>query len=168
MKPALKQQRTAMTFIELIVVIAIIAVLASMLLPALSKPPHSYRPRFPCSFNLNEIGRAYRLWADDHNGHIPSTETMSNGGWKERLDSPGQGTYCWTNFAIMANELGKSREILVCPADERRHPVLVDKNGYWIEWRQNDFMDNSTLSYFVGVGAQPEFPGSSGKCVPKS
>jgi hypothetical protein len=50
----------------------------------------------------------------------------------------------------MANELGQSPKLLVCPADERR-PAKDFKT---------DFKDNTHLSYFVGVSANDVFPQS--------
>jgi prepilin-type N-terminal cleavage/methylation domain-containing protein/prepilin-type processing-associated H-X9-DG protein len=65
----------AFTVIEVIVVMAIVAVLASLLVPAVSRAKaHAYNTA--CMNNLRQLGIATRLYADDHQERLPSAEIL--------------------------------------------------------------------------------------------
>ncbi|HTL56419.1 MAG TPA: prepilin-type N-terminal cleavage/methylation domain-containing protein [Candidatus Limnocylindrales bacterium] len=67
---SINRNRRAFTLTELLVVIAVIAILAALLLPALSSGREKAR-RTACLSNLREIGVAVTLYASDNNGSIP-------------------------------------------------------------------------------------------------
>ncbi len=147
MKQSTRRAPCAFTRIELVVVVAVIAVLVSMLLPAFKRP--KIRDGMSCMNCLKEIGTAYRLWAGDHGDLVPSQQSVANGGWKELLTNANQGAICWTNYAIMQNELGQSPRLVICPHDERLPAANFASN-----------FDNTHVSYFVGVSANNIYPQS--------
>jgi type II secretory pathway pseudopilin PulG len=59
--------------LNLLVVIAIIAILAALLWPALSKAKES-APRIKCVSNQNEIGVAFQLYIDDNRDSFPTPD----------------------------------------------------------------------------------------------
>jgi len=64
------RNRRAFTLIELMVVIAIVAILAALLLPTLGRAKESGR-RIACASNLRQIELALSLYVDDHEGLFP-------------------------------------------------------------------------------------------------
>ena len=74
----LHQQPNAFTLIELLVVVSIIALLVSILLPALGKARESAR-RMICQSTLKQLGLGIELYAADNNGLYPPETTYING-----------------------------------------------------------------------------------------
>ena len=62
--------RRAFTLLEVLVVIAVIAILTALLLPVLSRAKDSGR-RAACTSNLHQLFIATSLYAADHEGVYP-------------------------------------------------------------------------------------------------
>jgi hypothetical protein len=141
----------AFAVIDLVVVLAVLAIIFVLLAinpMARVRSMRAHAERVSCIENLEQTGTVYGTWASDHNGRFPASESVAGGGWREFLTNADQGFLCWTNYAIMAKELGQiSNEFvrfpkgLVCPSDERK-PADTFTN-----------FANANLSYFVGVSA---------------
>ncbi len=126
----------AFTRIGLAVVIAVIALLACVFLPALGNARRRAQ-RISCTSQLKMLGLSYRIFANDHGERFPSRVSITNGGAEELL-APGA---TFLQFRAMSNGLNPPR-ILTCPADTRRPAV---------NWAS---LGESNVSYFVGVDAE--------------
>jgi type II secretory pathway pseudopilin PulG len=172
----------AFTIIELLAVVAVIVLLASMLLPAHARTKGAAR-RILCSNNLRQVGTATHVWALSHGDAFPMDVAAANGGYAdyigERIVTPVQSTTrgVFGAFLVMSNELRTPR-ILFCPSEnERRLPATTfsppSPNGLA---NVVPFTNDLNTSYFIGVDAAPSSPrmflsgdhnlGSDGNMVP--
>jgi competence protein ComGC len=136
MDPTLpNNNRRAFMFVELLVMMAVIAVLAALLLPALAKAKQRAQ-RINCVSNLKQVGLSFRLWGSDNDDKYPPHVSTNKGGSEEYV--PGGNTF--RHFLCMSNELSTPK-ILACPADDRE-PAPNFKQ-----------LKNANISYFVGVEA---------------
>jgi competence protein ComGC len=141
------QSTAAFTRKELLVVIAVLVLLGLFLLPAVQKTSQKSKS-ITCNGRLKCLGLAYRIWSNDNGDHSPASTSLTNGGWRELLSRPDASTYAWTNYTLMANQMGQSPLIVVCPADERK-PANSFSN-----------LSNLNCSYFVGIDANDTYPQS--------
>jgi prepilin-type N-terminal cleavage/methylation domain-containing protein/prepilin-type processing-associated H-X9-DG protein len=116
---------SAFTLIELVVVIAIIGILASLLLPTLGKAKEAGRSA-ACLSNLRQIGIALQLYTQDNNNRLPEMRDRlfeTNGVPVANPQNPGLGTngvasanVQATIDVVLTNHLGAPR-VLKCPSD---------------------------------------------------
>jgi prepilin-type N-terminal cleavage/methylation domain-containing protein len=66
-----REDISGLTLLELLVVIAIIGVLAGLLLPSLARARQS-ATRVPCASNLRQLTQAWLMYAEEHQGRLPS------------------------------------------------------------------------------------------------
>ncbi len=79
MKQKTMRKPLAITFIEVLLIITVLLVLASLALPFRARAK-AKSPRINCLNNLKQIGIAYRLWANDNGDSFPSQQSIWNGG----------------------------------------------------------------------------------------
>jgi len=101
--PGVKRTKGFFTLIELLIVIAIIAILASMLLPALNKARDKAKTT-KCLSNLKQSGLALSIYANDWCGWIPAS--YDDIGTKKT----------WGEMLAILKYVPASSNSLVCPA----------------------------------------------------
>lgn len=143
MKPRCTNQRThALTLVEVVVVIFLLAAMFVLLLPAFA-PHHGTRKRIDCVNNLKQIGLSYRIWAGDNNDKYPMEMSVTNGGTLGLAD----GRNAWINYFVMSNELSTPK-VLICPLDISRQPPATNFSTQL----------SGHVSYFVGLDATANNP----------
>ena len=113
-------RRRAFTLLELLVVIAVIAVLAGLLLPALGQATERARAT-ACLSNLKQFGVALRLYLDENGNRMPVMQNRS------------RGTNLVVTNAIadvLARQLGNPR-VLRCPSDRERFFEDTGSSYFW-------------------------------------
>ncbi len=95
-----RRQRTAFTLVELLVVIGIIAVLISILLPALAKA-RSAAKETQCESNLRQWGMGLQMYCDANKGLIPGDS--NNGSKSNPVDLINNYALSWAATEMWFN-----------------------------------------------------------------
>ena len=139
---------SGLTLIEAMIVVAILAVLVAMLLPALGRA-RSKSKRINCTNSLRSIGLSFRQWAADNDDKFPMQVTITNGGAMEWA----RAGLAWRVFQVMSNEINTPK-ILVCSADSDGRRVIATTFGTAnpnASWPPISFTNNQNVSYFAGL-----------------
>ncbi len=135
-----KKTKETFTLIELLIVIAIIAILAGMLLPALNQARQTAFSA-QCQSNLKQLGTAFSLYGQENDGFFPMSvfpDYATENTWLGKLD----------------RYLGGSRAVVECPAASTKIKAFAEAfNNGNLSWRgpQNDAEKAYTVSY-IGNG----------------
>lgn len=165
------------TLVELLVVVAIIGILASISMPALARA-HEAARRAVCGSNLRQVGMALLMYSSEADGYFP---TLQRVGSSDPNCHPGPIPPLAFRGVVMYPEYLTDARILVCPSDldgreeykrgrwwasdlidavgapRSIHPCRIDDLSYhyipWVfrdEWLLDEATMDFNLSFFEG------------------
>lgn len=123
------------TLIELLVVVSIIAILAAMLMPALSRA-REYAESTLCLHNLRNMGLGLAFYEEDYDDNLPPDGDLANYTWTAHPDDPSRaqrhpnaildgecaGPWLWTGK--LAADYLPDKRIFICRTFQK-------ENGDW-------------------------------------
>ena len=139
--------KKSFTLIELLVVITIIAILASMLLPALSKARNKART-ISCVNNQKQFDLSFQLYALDYDGYIMTCANTANAGTSyfgpKAVLSTNQIYKSWVGDATKGKfSLGYLEDkLMTCPLtvnDAKQNWAYATPQGCYINSNQRTF-----------------------------
>jgi len=143
-----RRRRLAFTLVELIVVIAIIALMAGLGMPAYERAIATARSA-KCGSNLGAIGVALSQAATDNNNEYPPIQEA--GGPVYPPTVPAQSLYnTLSPYGLTSNDLQ-------CPTDMGSSPTAFSQYGSSYEWNPA-FDDEVTVTPIIYLNAQIQIP----------
>jgi hypothetical protein len=137
------QHRSGVTWIDILVVVATIGLVAGLLLLMLAKSK-ARSSRIGCVNHLKQIGLGMRMFSNDHQDNFPWLVPGASGGSLEYSNF----VEIFRHFLVVSNELSTPK-VLACPNDTSRV-----KTTNW------DKLSNGNISYFVGLDSNEGRPTS--------
>ena len=119
-------------------VIAIIAILAAMLLPALSSAKESGR-RIACNNNLRQLGMATQIYVGDSQDTLPPH--LSSSRWPDKF----------------YDYYGKNLKVLLCPSETTNAPATTSVSNNVADFSPRSYFINGWNDYFYNHLAADEF-----------
>lgn len=143
------------TLIELLVVIAIIGILASMLLPSLTKARKAAQAAV-CTSNQKQIGVAFMSYASTFNGAWAYGLSVAAGDIGANLPSNSRPP-----MEVLWDDIGESNEVFICPLD----PSPEDYNFWSFSVKPNFSGDNARASYMFSEYKKWYYPRTVGRAM---
>jgi prepilin-type N-terminal cleavage/methylation domain-containing protein len=140
----------AFSLLELLVVTGIIAILAALLLPALSRAKIKARS-IACVTQLKQLGVAVRLYAEDNGGRLPAAELLPSNPTDPQHPLPRINDLLGPYVSKVVNT-NVSAPVFKCPSD---HDWFFEAEGSSYQWNAGlnshliDFGENNRFGAVI-------------------
>lgn len=122
----MSQARHGFSLIELLVVVAVVAILAALLMPAIATVKEMAN-RLNCAGRMRQVAMGFTVYRSDYHGQFPTIyDTVSNWsyGWNSWDYRPYEGR--WQHRLA---EYLDSYEVFNCPVAKRAYPVAASQDA---------------------------------------
>ena len=142
----MNSKRSGLTLIEVLVVVAVIAIIAAMLLPSLTGGGPS--SRFKCYSHLRQIDLGFLMYESDFGGEYPMQVSAKDGGTKEFIYT----SHVFPHYEKIQKYISGQQfyNLLVCPSDKSRK---ASTNA--------EAFTDLNISYFLNVDCTTNSPAQS-------
>jgi prepilin-type N-terminal cleavage/methylation domain-containing protein/prepilin-type processing-associated H-X9-DG protein len=135
------------TLVELLVVIGIIALLISILMPALNRAREQANA-VKCLSNVRQIGMALYMYANDNRGYYPygaRGDVVYQEDWIWWQDNSPRGVNTTVKDSPIAKYIGNfNEELMRCPSDDMEtHRAMFPGGTYKYSYTMNEFFESN-------------------------
>lgn len=158
--------KRAFTLVEILIVIAVIAILAALIFPVFGSVRDKSKQAV-CLSNLSQIGKAVALYASDYDDRLPwavsSTHKKAFASGQDVFMEPGFNTLGKTmpDLRSAVKPYGATEQVFICPLDHVS-PLIAAQGGFQPTWYQDC---GSSYSYddhrVIGGGSLSTYPDPS-------
>lgn len=132
--------RRGFTLLDVLVSMAVIAVLIGLMLPALTAIRETSR-KVVCSSNIRQLGLSTAMYADDYKGQLPHSayyekslqynQDPFEGADKLMMARIGDASNKWDGLGILfGRQYCSAAQVYYCPSHKSRHTYEFYKNGW--------------------------------------
>src|SRR5262245_29957756 len=145
------KRKNGFSLVELLVVMAVIAILAALLLPVLGKVKAKSQ-RTTCMNNLRQVNLAVRLYTDDFNDLSPKTPHTNNfPTYDNMIDFIGFKKLIRGNLNLSRESSARDR-VFACPADRFYFDLVAGGNVVAQGFHEQAFTDYSSYGFNGATG----------------